>query len=158
VVSPAFENILKFILLQDPIKIAVGVTLAYVLSKLVVKISDGILAPFIRILIKMISKSEFTFKLGDSTFKFGTVIEQLLIFILYIFILYFLFIVPVNNLSIKYNINQKTVGCPFCMTLINPNATRCPSCTSRLNIKQTNKLTSFESDGTSYNYDPTYVE
>jgi len=130
VISPKFTEFLKFILTQDPIKIAVGVTLAYAVSKLVSEINVGVLTP----LIKIITKSKLNFTIKGVEFDFGKVLEQIILLILILVVIYFLIIVPINKLKQKYNIDQQTLACPYCTTLINPGATRCPACTSIIGI------------------------
>ena len=113
------ENLLKFILTQDPINIAIGMSLGVAFSKISLALISDIVTPIIH--------------LNISEFKFGNIIEQLVIFIIFIIIFYSLIVKPINKLKIKYNVGIKNSQCPYCFTLINSLSTKCSSCTSLLN-------------------------
>ena len=156
VISPAITNILKFVLLQDPVKIAIGVTLAYAFSKLVMQLNTGLITPLVKTFIRLVSKSEFKFTIKGVNYDFGGIIEQLIMLILVLIIIYYLIIVPVNKLKQKYNIDQQTLSCPFCTTLINPGATRCPSCTS--DLKNVPPSSSEKNTSSPFNQDFEYMD
>jgi large conductance mechanosensitive channel len=130
--SNEMMNIMRFILVQDPVKVAIGLALGLSIKNIFTEITDDLVKPFVNILIKSISKSELNFTIFGETFGIGKVINQLVIFIIFLVLMYYGFIQPINRLRKRYDIDQKTVACPYCTTLISPNATRCPSCTSQL--------------------------
>ena len=131
--SPIFKNILKFLLVQDPIKIASGVTLGFFLNNQLGEIIKQILKPIVYIIISLFSDTGFVYTLFGQPFDIGAVILAILTFFTFIVILYFCLLAPVDKLKEKYNVDKKTAQCKYCKTLINPDATRCPSCTSELN-------------------------
>jgi len=102
-VSQGYSNVLKFILTQNSIRIAIGMALGIGLSNTCLKIINDVIKPLV-----------------------------LITFIIFVIIIYYGIIVPLGKLEKKYNINDNTQQCPYCMSLINSNATKCPSCTSEL--------------------------
>ena len=118
-IQESLNNLIKFILLQDPVKIAIGFAVGMAFSKIGLSIISTVINPIVHF-----NLSEFNFK---------DIIEQIITLFIFIIILYYLVIVPINNLQKKYNIGIKTAMCPYCKSLINPSATKCSSCTSQLN-------------------------
>ena len=131
-ISPAFTNILKFLLVQDPVKIAIGLALGFSLSKIFTEVISDLITPLIHIFLHFFSESGFNYNILGSSFNIGKIFEQLIVFFIFIIVLYYGFVVPINKLKEKYNIEQKSVQCPYCKTLINNLATKCPACTSNL--------------------------
>ena len=132
-ISPSLEKVLRFILIQDPIKIATGFTLGYFTNNLISKMLNNIVKPIVYMVISLFSKSGFIFTVLGQSINIGAVLSEIILFTTFIFILYYGFVSPIDNLKERYNIDQKIVHCPYCKTLIDPDATRCPSCTSELN-------------------------
>ena len=132
-ISQSSMNILKFLLLQDPIKLAIGVVLGMAISKVFMGFITDIISPILNGLLHTISSTGFNYTINGTEFKFGNIIEQFVTFIIICCLLYFLIVLPINKLKVKYNIEQRTLPCMYCRTLINPLATRCPNCTSELN-------------------------
>ena len=130
--SSGYATILKFILTQNSIRIAIGMSLGIVLSNTGTKIIKDIIKPLINILLHFLSKTNFVYTIYGNTFNFGGIVEQLITFIIFVIIIYYAIIVPLGKLEKKYNINDNTQQCPYCMTLINSHAIKCPSCTSEL--------------------------
>jgi len=135
-VSPSFTNLLKFILIQDPVKVATGLSLGMAMSKLFNEFIAYFISPFISAFFYLFSKTGFNYTIGGFTFKFGNMLQSIIIFCIFLAVLFFLFVGPIDNLRKKYNIEQKTVGCPYCTSLISPLASRCPSCTSEIKPKE----------------------
>ena len=130
--SPIILDAVKFILLQDPIKIALGSALGFAIINLLTIILNGTIKPLVSVLLNLISDTGFKYIIRGATFDVGNVIEQVVIFIIIILLLYYCFALPITNLRKRYNIEQKTASCPYCTTLINASATKCPACTSIL--------------------------
>ena len=130
--SKAIENVLKFILIQDPMKIAIGTAMGLTVKTLFTQVTDDLVKPIVKIILHSISNSGLNFTVFGQTVGIGNVVEQFIIFLLFMVVVFYGFIQPINKLREKYDIDQKTTACPYCTTLINPNATRCPACTSQL--------------------------
>jgi large conductance mechanosensitive channel len=137
-IAPGFQNVLKFILIQDPIKIATGFTMGFFVNNLIQNFLNNIIKPLVIIILGVFSKSNFAYTVLGQTFDIGSILTQLVIFIVFICIFYFGIVNPVDKLKQRYNVEQKSVACPYCKTIINPEATRCPACTSQLNENKIN--------------------
>ena len=135
-VSPFFTKLLKFILIQDPAKIAIGITLGFTISKLFNELTAGFISPFINGVLKSVSDTGFNYKIGNFDIKLGNILNSIIVFFIFLALLFFVFVEPIDKLRQKYNIDQNTVGCPYCTTLINPFASRCPACTSEIKPKE----------------------
>ena len=137
-IAPGLQNVLKFILIQDPIKIATGFTMGFFVNNLIQDFLNKIIKPLVTIILGVFSTSHFAYTVSGQTFDVGSILTQLVIFIVFICIFYFGIVNPVDKLKQRYNIEQKTAACPYCKTIINPEATRCPACTSQLNENKIN--------------------
>jgi len=131
--SKPFQEILQFILLQDPVKVAAGFTLGTFITKFFTKILDNLVRPFIYIIFHIFSKTEFSYNFLGQKFDIGGALEETGAFVLFIIIFYYGFIKYMNKLKEKYDLPDKTSVCQYCKTVIDPSATRCPACTSNLN-------------------------
>ena len=127
-----FQNILKFILLQDPVKIAIGVALGLVFTQICLGIIKDCVEPTVRISLRFFLKSG-VLKYRGIEFKYGEIIEKIISVIIFILVLYFLIVVPIGKLKRKYDISKKRARCPFCIQIIDIQSTRCQFCTSQLN-------------------------
>lgn len=136
-VSPQFFNLIKFLLTQNPINMAIGTGLGFAFTTSTTKIIDNLITPSIKYteysILKLTGGSPEFPKLNFNIY--GT-IEQIVIMIVFIVFLYYAVVLPINTLKKKYNIDQKTKACQYCKVLIDPSATRCPSCTSHLKEEQ----------------------
>jgi large conductance mechanosensitive channel len=126
------NDILKFILLQDPVKIAIGVALGLVFSQVCLGIIKDCVEPVTRISLRFFLKSGVV-KFKGVEFKYGEIIEKIVSIIIFMLILYFIIVVPISKLKMKYNISKKRSKCPFCMQIIDVESSRCQFCTSQLN-------------------------
>jgi large conductance mechanosensitive channel len=131
--SPQLTNMLKFILYQEPIKVAMGAALGIAVMDLFNGFANNLAKPTIHTVINKISSSGLSYTFLGSEINFGTILEKIIIFILFLILFYYAFVIPINKLRVKYNIDLRTKVCPYCATFINPYATKCPSCTSDLN-------------------------
>jgi large conductance mechanosensitive channel len=70
---------------------------------------------------------------GAVTLNYGIFVNAIISFIIIAFVLFFV-IKTVNRLKKKEEKKVSTKECPFCFSSINIKATRCPNCTSELNV------------------------
>jgi large conductance mechanosensitive channel len=68
---------------------------------------------------------------GAVTLNYGIFINTVISFLIIALVLFFI-IKTVNNLSKKEKAEVNTKSCPYCFTIINLKATRCPNCTSEI--------------------------
>jgi large conductance mechanosensitive channel len=131
-VSPLFQDVLKFILIQDPVKIATGFTVGMFVTDFFKRLIDTVVKPLIFIVLAKFSETGFVYTVSGQSFNIGSLITELVVFFVFMIVFYYGFVGPIDGLKSKYNIDQKTADCPYCKSIINPTATRCPSCTSQL--------------------------
>jgi large conductance mechanosensitive channel len=81
--------------------------------------------------------SEVTFTAGGTKFYYGDFINTLITFLIVAAVVFFVVVQPINKLS-ELAIGSKdtdkptTKKCPFCLSEIPKDATRCKFCTSKL--------------------------
>jgi len=128
-----------FILRGNVLNLAVGVIIGGAFQAIVSSLTADILAPIIGLFTRQSFDSwEWTIVPGVDL-KYGAFITNVFNFIIMAFIV-FLIVKLMNKIM---SINKKpeapaeptTHKCPFCMTEIDINATRCPACTSILKTK-----------------------
>ncbi len=131
-VKENLDGLLKYYIEQDPIKIAVAMSLGIVFTQLSVGIISDVVKPIVSIIAKVIFTNGFKVRISSNEFNFDDIIIKFITFIIFIIIIYFLIIVPLEKIKRKYNINTNKSQCTYCRTIIDSNATRCPFCTSEL--------------------------
>lgn len=122
-------NFLKFILLQDSIPVAIGFAIATAFTVLAGSVSSDVIKPFIDLFLPA---HKFIFKYHGSQFDFGNLLVQIITFVLFLLIIYYLIISPLEKTRNNFGIGNDTVPCPYCRTVINPEATLCHGCGSVL--------------------------
>ena len=115
-ISPSLEKVLRFVLIQDPIKIATGFTLGYFTNNFIREILNNIVKPIVYMVISLFSDSGFVYSVFGQTINIGIVLTEIVLFTTFIVILYYGFVSPIDNLKQRYNIDQKTIQCPYCKT------------------------------------------
>ena len=133
-IHPGFTKIMTFLLTQDPRKIAIGMAIGMSFTKIFNELILVFVTPLVRGILYTLSKTGFKYIVFGQPFNVGNIIEQLITFVLFIIIIYYCVILPIDNLKRQYNIDQKTKPCPYCKSLINPLAVKCPACTSDLSL------------------------
>ena len=128
----------EFALRGNVIDLAVGVIIGTAFQRIVNSLVNDIISPA----IGMFTKTDFSDKvlnIGNVSIRYGSFITAVINFLIMAFII-FIFIKAMNKLSFVHNKNEKLENessskeCPFCYTEINIKATRCPNCTSNLDI------------------------
>ena len=142
----------KFILRGNVVEMAVGIIIGLSFNKIINSFVNDILMPPISLLVGKINFSSLYINLSDRKFanlaeaeaagvpiiKYGIFINTVIDFLLVAFFLY-LVITYYNKLK---DIKKKeeiaaapdTKQCPYCYSTINIKATRCPFCTTELDI------------------------
>ena len=116
------------------IDLAVGVIIGGAFQKIVNSLVKDILSPILGLFAKN-SFDNLSVSFMGVTVRYGAFITEVLNFIIMAFII-FLLVKALNGLA-KFHIRPEddvptTKECPFCMSEIDINATRCPHCTSIL--------------------------
>ncbi len=140
----------KFIMRGNVIDLAVGVIIGGAFQSIVKSLVDDIFMPIISLATKGIDFSNWFIALdgnkygtlaqaqeaGAAVISYGNFISAVINFIIMAFII-FLFVKAINTLAEKTKKAEEpaaptTKKCPYCMSEIDIEATRCPHCTSSL--------------------------
>ena len=142
----------EFIMRGNAISMAVGVIFGIAFGTIINSLVGDILMPPIGLLLGKVDFSNLFVVLkegatsgpylslsaakeaGAVTLNYGTFIITIINFLIIAIVLFFI-IKAVNRLINKKEVKPSTKDCPFCFTLINVKATRCPNCTSELKIQ-----------------------
>ncbi|MCL2344081.1 MAG: large conductance mechanosensitive channel protein MscL [Firmicutes bacterium] len=131
-----FMNEFKtFVLKGNVLNLAVGIVIGAAFAAIVTSFVDNILSPIIGLFVgKNFDALQATF-LGV-TLTYGKFVTSVINFIIMAFVV-FLIVKGMNRLMALHEKPAaeeapKTKKCPYCMTEIDLDATRCPHCTSTL--------------------------
>lgn len=137
------EEFKKFISRGNVMDMAVGIIIGSAFTAIVTSLVNDIVMPLISVLTGGISFDQWNFALGSGTeppmLNLGTFIAAVINFILVAFVI-FIVIRGMNKMAElgkknkdKAEEEKPTVKiCPFCISEISIEATRCPHCTSQL--------------------------
>ena len=135
----------EFALRGNVLDLAVGVIIGGAFQKLVTSLTTNLISPILGC-FSQVDFSAWKLTIGNLNLTYGAFITDVINFIIMAFIV-FLIVKFMNRLS---NLGKKqepvvtpeptTKVCPHCYTEININATRCPCCTSKLEIINTENV------------------
>ena len=130
----------KFILRGNVIDLAVGVVVGAAFNSVVQALVKDMVTPVIAIFggTKHFADAQFT--IHNSAFFYGDFINALISFLLIAATVFFLVVQPINKLSelamrSKSTDEPTTKKCPYCLSVVPKEATRCKFCTSNLDKK-----------------------
>lgn len=122
----------EFISRGSVIDMAVGIILGGAFTAIVNSLVSDILMPIIALGTGGLDFQSWVIPLiGDNSIPLGNFINAVISFFM-IALAMFLMIKMINKFRRKKDEAQTTKTCPYCMTEIDINATRCPNCTSEL--------------------------
>ena len=139
----------EFAMKGNIVDLAVGVVIGGAFGKIVTSLVNDIVMPLVGMLMGRIDFSNLFFALGNGDFKtiqeaknagiatinYGLFINNIIDFLIVAFSI-FIVIKQINRFSKKKE--EKPVDnkkkCQYCYTEIHMDATRCPNCTSELNL------------------------
>ena len=113
--------------------LAVGMIIGGAFAGVVASLTDNILSPIIGLVTGGNFDALELHFLGV-TLRYGAFITSVINFIILAFVVFFL-VRAMNRLLAKEEQKAEEASkrlCPFCKTQIDPEATRCPACTSQL--------------------------
>jgi large conductance mechanosensitive channel len=125
----------KFILRGNVVDMAVGVVIGAAFATVVTAFTKDLLTPVIGAIVgKTGDFATLSFKVRDSVFNIGDLINQLISFLLIAAAVYFFVVVPVNALLARTHKDEPapartTKKCPECLSDIPIEARRCAHCT-----------------------------
>lgn len=133
------EEFKKFITRGNVMDMAVGVIIGGAFSSIVTSLVDDIINPILGMFGGM-NFDQLSIKLmGDATLNYGKFITAVINFLVMAFIV-FLIVKTLNSAAAKFAPKKEaaptTKKCPYCLSEIPLEASRCPHCTSVLEEKK----------------------
>ena len=136
-----FENILwlkefrEFVMRGNVLDLAVAVIIGGAFGKIVSSLVNDILMPLIGLALGGINFSDLTSNIGEVVVQWGAFVQAIVDFLI-IALVIFLIVKVANATKKKEDAAPKeptSKDCPYCISAISIEATRCPHCTSELN-------------------------
>ncbi|HZT43281.1 MAG TPA: large conductance mechanosensitive channel protein MscL [Chthonomonadaceae bacterium] len=128
-----------FILRGSVVDLAVGVVIGAAFTGVVTAFTKDILTPLIGIPGKL-SAGDVIFTVNGSKFLIGDFINAIISFLMIAIVVFFFVVRPVNWLMSRKKtevpVDPTTRECPYCLSSIPVNATRCAFCTSEVTPAQ----------------------
>lgn len=128
----------EFILRGNVVSLAVAVIIGAAFTNIVTAVTEFIIMPLIAALGGQPDFSDIGFEINNSYFGVGSLLNAIINFLIVAAVVFFLIVKPMNHLmdrTRKEEPEAETLKkCPFCMTDINIEATRCPNCTSEVGV------------------------
>jgi large conductance mechanosensitive channel len=125
-----------FILRGNVIDLAIGVAIGAAFTAVVTSFTENLLTPLLAIPGDKASFSDLSFKVSGSEFRYGSVIDAIISFVLVAAVLFFLVVRPVNTLmnrrKTEPEVESTTRDCPECLSAIPIGASRCAFCTTKV--------------------------
>ena len=124
-----------FISKGNVMDMAVGIIIGGAFTAIVNALVANILMPLVGLICGGQNVADLYFTIADATFNYGALLQAIIDFVLIAFVL-FLIIKAMNKMRKKKEAAPPTTKkCPYCITDIAIEATRCPNCTSELPAK-----------------------
>jgi len=124
----------EFALRGNVMSLAVGMIIGAAFQEIVTSLTDNILSPLIGLFIGR-NFDLLELNVLGVTLRYGAFITSIINFIILAFVV-FLIVRAMNKLfaAKEEEVEEVEKKCSFCMTTIHEDATRCPSCTSVLEV------------------------
>jgi large conductance mechanosensitive channel len=131
----------QFILRGNVIDLGVGIVIGQAFNSVVQSFVASFLNPILALLTGHADFSTQTIMLGNLTIKYGDFLNAIISFMIIAFTVYFFVVMPTNRLISAVNSRKKTDDpstqkCPYCLSEIPKEATRCAHCTSKIPDKK----------------------
>jgi large conductance mechanosensitive channel len=124
-----------FILRGNVLDLAVAVVIGAAFGAVVTSLVENIITPIIAAIGGQPDFSALTFTINNSEFRYGAFINSLISFLIIALVVFFFIIKPVNALMARVAppaVKAEPAICPECLSVIAPDANRCPNCTTWL--------------------------
>ena len=130
-----FQGFKQFILKGNVVELAVGVVMGVSFQAVVNSVVKGIITPMIGLIGGKPDFSSIAFLVLGNKFLVGDFLNALLSFLINAAVIYFFVVIPMNklmNTAKKKPADPTEKKCPYCMSTVPVDATRCAFCTSTL--------------------------
>jgi large conductance mechanosensitive channel len=127
----------EFAFKGNVVDLAVGVMIGAAFGKIVSSLVEDIFTPILSLITGRMDFSKLALKFGEgegaASLNYGMFIQSVIDFFL-MAVCIFLFVKLINKLRKPEPVAEKPAPrkCPYCMSEIDKDATRCPHCTSQL--------------------------
>jgi large conductance mechanosensitive channel len=125
-----------FILRGNVIDLAVAVVIGAAFTAVVTSLVANIITPLIAAIFGKPDFSGLFFTINGSEFHYGSFINAVISFLLIALVVFFLIVKPMNALMARMGrggeAETPSRECPYCMSSIPVNATKCAYCTSEV--------------------------
>ncbi len=125
-----------FILRGNVIDLAVAVAIGTAFGLVVSSFTRNLLTPLLAIPGDLVDFSDLDFTISGATFRYGAFIDDIIAFLITAAVLFFAVVRPVNQLVARRKTEPDTASltrdCPYCLSSIPVDATRCAFCTSNI--------------------------
>jgi large conductance mechanosensitive channel len=122
----------KFALRGNVMDLAIAVIIGGAFGKIIASLVGDILMPLIGLVLGGVDFSSLAITVGDAAIKYGAFLQAIVDFLIIAFVI-FLLIQAMNRMKKPEPVAAPTTkDCPYCLTAIPLQATRCPNCTSEL--------------------------
>ena len=123
----------KFLFRGNIVTLAVGVVIGTAFTAIVTSLVNDIIMPVIGMITGGYDFSTLYVYVGDAKLMYGLFIAAIINFILIALVIFFI-------IKLMYKITKteekEARKCPYCCTEIDDAATRCPNCTSMLDVEE----------------------
>ena len=123
-----------FILRGNVIDLAVAVAIGAAFTAVITSFTRNIVMPLIAIPGDAADFTDYTFEISGAVFRYGLVINAIIIFLITAALLFFVVVRPINQFMAKRrtepDVDTPTRECPECMSSIPEPARRCAFCTA----------------------------
>jgi len=132
-----FKEFRKFILRGNVVDLAVGVVIGAAFNSVVQSMVRDMITPIIAAVGGSKHFAEASFTVHNSVFAYGDFLNAVVSFAVIAAVVFFFVVQPINKLS-EFAARNKTTGepttkkCPYCLSVIPKDATKCMNCTSKL--------------------------
>ncbi|HLG90786.1 MAG TPA: large conductance mechanosensitive channel protein MscL [Candidatus Saccharimonadales bacterium] len=127
----------KFILRGNVVDLAVGIVIGAAFTGVVNSFVADVVNPIVSLFYQGTEFSKATFKISDSTFQYGDLINNVISFLIVAGVVFFLVVKPINSLTERFSRSKDTGEpttrkCPECLSEIPKEASRCKFCTAKI--------------------------
>jgi large conductance mechanosensitive channel len=127
-----------FIMRGNVIDLAIAVVIGAAFGAVVTALVTGVLTPLIAAIFGEPNFADIGFDINDSRIQVGLVLNALIAFLTVAFVLFFFVVKPMNMLIERSKRNAVPADptskkCPYCLSEVPLEASRCAFCTSELN-------------------------